>query len=448
MRRHALALLLAGWACTAAEPTAAPAPARPAVAEATAAVAALCPHGVQANVCPKCNPRLAAVFQAKGDWCAEHGFPESFCPLCHPERGGRPAADTRSDGAPADGTKVRLASPEIAGKAGIQTSTAAVRAGGARISAAAAIQYDAARHAEVYPRAAGVVRAIDVDVGGRVRAGASLATLESAAVAADQSRLGALAARVRAAEGALARERALLADGIASVKSVAFAEQELAEARAELTATEAALGMVGSGAAGSRYAVTSPLAGTVIRRQTTLGRLVDATTPLFTVADTRRVWLRVDVQEADATAVTVGQAVQARLDGLPDRTFTGTIEYVSPEIDPRTRTVEARASLDNADGVLKVNMYGRAEIALGAQRETVMVPREAVQRAKGVALVFVRLAADEYEARRVTVGLTDGDLVELTRGVKPGEAVATRGSFLLKTETLKGSIGAGCCGAD
>lgn len=446
MRRHLLALLLAGWGCTAAEPTAAPAPARPADSEPKAAD--LCVHGVQANVCTKCNPRLAAIFQAKGDWCDEHGFPESFCPICHAERGGRPVADTSPDGAPPDGTKVRLANAEIAGKAGIQTSTAAVRPGGARIHGAAVVQYDATRHADVYPRAAGVVRAIDVDVGGRVRAGATLARLESAAVAADQSRLRATAARVQVAEGALQRERSLLTDGIASRKSVALAEQDLAEARAELSTAQAALGMVGGGEAGTRYAVTSPIEGTVTRRQATLGRLVDASTPLFTVADTRRVWLRIDVQEADVTALAVGQAVQATVDGLPDRRFAGVIEYVSPEIDPRTRTIEARASLDNADGALKVNMYGRAEIALGAQRETVMVPREAVQRAKDVALVFVRLGPAEYEARRVQIGLTDGDQVEILKGVRAGEAVATRGSFLLKTETLKGSIGAGCCGAD
>ena len=68
-----------------------------------------------------------------------------------------------------------------------------------------------------------------------------------------------------------------------------------------------------------------------------------------------------------------------------------------------------------------------------------------VQRAKGVALVFVKLAPDHYEARRVKLGLTQGELVEVVEGVKAGEAVATRGSFLLKTETLKGAIGAGCC---
>ncbi len=93
-------------------------------------------------------------------------------------------------------------------------------------------------------------------------------------------------------------------------------------------------------------------------------------------------------------------------------------------------------------------MFAQARVSLGAARMTVMVPRAAVQRAKDVKLVFVRLAEDEFEARRVVLGVVDGNNVEITKGIRPGEDVATDGSFLLKTETLKGSIGAGCCDVD
>ena len=77
-----------------------------------------------------------------------------------------------------------------------------------------------------------------------------------------------------------------------------------------------------------------------------------------------------------------------------------------------------------------------------------MVPDAAVQRAKDVHLVFVRITAEEYETRRVELGIREGNLVEIRKGLHPGEDVVTTGSFLLKTETLKGSIGAGCCEAD
>jgi cobalt-zinc-cadmium efflux system membrane fusion protein len=75
------------------------------------------------------------------------------------------------------------------------------------------------------------------------------------------------------------------------------------------------------------------------------------------------------------------------------------------------------------------------------------VPRTALQDAKGVQVVFVPISDTEFETRRVRTAPGDGDLVQVMSGVDPGERVVTTGSFLLKTETLKGSIGAGCCEA-
>ena len=90
-------------------------------------------------------------------------------------------------------------------------------------------------------------------------------------------------------------------------------------------------------------------------------------------------------------------------------------------------------------------MFARAQIALGAARMTVLVPRVAVQRVKGTPILFVKLADDEYELRRIKTGIVQGDAIEVTDGIEAGELVVTEGSFQLKTETLKGSIGAGCC---
>src|SRR5690349_15458438 len=112
-----IACALAGLSCGN-EPTAKGA--KPAAAAAAADGEICKEHGVLESICTKCNPKLIPVFQAKGDWCPEHGFPESVCPICHPERGGRPAADVGTDGAPADGTKVRLKATDTARIAGIE----------------------------------------------------------------------------------------------------------------------------------------------------------------------------------------------------------------------------------------------------------------------------------------------------------------------------------------
>jgi len=411
----ALVLILATTSCAEDEP------ANPAVrkgSSAPAASGAMCAeHGVLEAVCTKCNPKLAAVFQAKGDWCPEHGFPESFCPICHPERGGMPGADVKDevkdDGAPADGTKVRFKSKDAARMAGIEAVPAEARSGGARLEAVATIVYDATRHAEVNARAAGVVRRINVDVGARVVEGAQLALIESASVGADRARVRAAASRLEVAEATHERTKSLHESGVAPEKDIQTARQDLDAARGELAAARASLGMVGTGQAGtSAYAVRAPLAGTVIRRVATIGHMVDGSEVLFEIVDTSSMWVEIDVPEDQAGAIATGQPLTVVLDAAPGREWKGHIEYVAPEVDVRTRTARARARLDNPDGVLRANLYGHALVELGAARPTVMVPKEAVQRAGGV---------------------------------KSGEPVATRGSFLLKTETLKGAIGAGCC---
>jgi cobalt-zinc-cadmium efflux system membrane fusion protein len=141
----------------------------------------------------------------------------------------------------------------------------------------------------------------------------------------------------------------------------------------------------------------------------------------------------------------MGQPVSIHVESLPGREFRGEIAYIAPAVDPHTRTAKARVPLANPDGVLRANMYGEARVEVGAARVSVRVPRTAVQRAKDIHLVFVRLSAEEYETRRVQLGRTEGNLVEVLKGIRPGEEVVTTGSFLLKTETLKSSIGAGCC---
>ncbi len=405
-------------------------------------------HGVLEAICTKCNPRLIPIFKAKGDWCEEHQLPESVCPICHPERGGRPAMDVSGDDAPLDGTKVKLKTGDTARLAGILTVKAIERKGGAGVPALARIVHDATRVAEVNARAPGVIRALKVDVGATVKAGAALAIVDSAEVGADRSRLVSASSRVKIAEENLDRERKLAEEGISARRSVLAAQQELDAARAERAALATSLSIVGAHAGGpGGYTLAAPLAGVVTRRTASVGHLVEAGEALFEVVDTSAVWAEIDVPEADLPAVTVGQEVVLQLDGIAERELRGTLAYIAPEIDAQTRTARARVPLANPDGALRANMFGQARI-LAAARVGVMVPREAVQRAKSVQLVFVKNGADQFEARRVEVGPGEGDLIEIRKGVRPGEEVATQGSFLLKTETLKESIGAGCCADD
>lgn len=418
--------LLVGLACAGPPPAAEEAP-PPAELD-----GALCDHGVVEAVCTKHHPALVAVFRAKGDWCEEHGFAMSFCPVHHPERGGRPPSAAGPDGAPSDGLKIRLATRAASEQAGIRTVPVAVALDEGGVEATVHLTWDATRVALVGARAAGIVARVDADVGATVRPGARLASVSSPTAAADRASVDAARGRMHLAEQALARKRSL--DGVVSRADLAQAEQELAAARAALTSSEVASG----------YALTAPLAGVVTRREVTVGAAVTAGEPLFEIVDPSRLWAELHVPEAELGWVRTGQTATVALDGL-DRPLSGPIDYLAPSIDPDTRTAVARVPLANPDGALRANMAGTARIAVGGGRDVLVVPVSAVQRAKGVDLVFVRLADDEFETRRVTVVRRRGDLVHLAKGVAAGEEVVTDGSFLLKTEVLKDSIGAGCC---
>ncbi|HRE91790.1 MAG TPA: efflux RND transporter periplasmic adaptor subunit, partial [Myxococcota bacterium] len=174
---------------------------------------------------------------------------------------------------------------------------------------------------------------------------------------------------------------------------------------------------------------------------------------LFEVVDTSVMWAEIEVAEGDVAAMREGLAVTFAVDSLAGRTFTSRVSYIAPEVDPHSRTVLVRAALDNNDGLLRANMFARAELQTPGEREAapdtkpaVLVPRSAIQGAKAVSMVFVPVEPDVFEGRRVEVGRTLGDgRVEVRGRLAVGERVVDAGAFLLKTETLKDSIGAGCC---
>lgn len=403
-------------------------------------------HGVLEAICTKCHPKLIPIFRAKGDWCEEHGFPMSVCPIHHPERGGRPEAQVMIDEAPASGTKIWFKTPQTARDAGIETVAAVEGMEGAGVFATATVVADASHMAVVNPRAAGVVQRIEADLGTRVSRGSPLAVLESSAVGEDRSRLQSANARASVAEANYRREKDLFDKGVAAQREVEEAQREFEAAKAEVSAATSALGVTGtSGGTAGAYVIRSPIAGVVTKRAATVGTLVRPDDVLFEIVDVSQLWADIDIPEARVPGVKPGQRVVLRVDGLPGREFHGKIQFVSPIIDPQTRTAKARAALPNPDGQLRANMYAKARIVDDTNQTSVLVPRTAIQEAKGVQLVFIQLAMDAYETRRVKTTPAENNMVAIASDVRPGDRVVTTGSFLLKTETLKESIGAGCC---
>jgi cobalt-zinc-cadmium efflux system membrane fusion protein len=382
-------------------------------------------HALPESKCTKCNPHLAEAFQASGDWCAGHGFPESVCPSCNP-------VDPPS---------------EIERASGIEVERARSGAVKSDIDCTARIEFDRNRLADIRASIPGVVREVNVDLGEPVSEGTQLFVLESAEVGDLQGKLRAADERVEVARANHDRQRDLGDQKIASAREVELAREELGRAEADLDAIEAGLRIAGATASDfdGRFRVRSPIAGTVVRRPATIGTFATSEVSLATVVDTTLMWAVLEVREADAGALRDGQTVTMRIDGLPGREFAGTVTWIASEVDPKTRTVAARAEVANPAGLLRAEQFARASIRVGESEGTLVIPVESVQRVGDEPVVFVRTGVGLYEPRIVILGRSDAELVEIRGTLGAGDPIVTEGAFLLRTELSRESIGAGCC---
>ncbi|XXF78544.1 efflux RND transporter periplasmic adaptor subunit [Myxococcaceae bacterium GXIMD 01537] len=402
-------------------------------------------HAVPESKCTKCHPALVAKFIEAGDYCREHGFPESVCPYCHPEQ--VKAAGMEPPAFPEPGTRVRLASAETAREAGIQTRRVEKRPFARTLDVVGQLDFNNNRLAQLSARSEALVLDVRVDVGDVVKAGQPLVVLTSGAVGEDQGRLSAAQARLDAARATLAREQTLVEQGISARKRMEQAKAELAAAEGERDAARAALtaaGATGNSQQGT-YVLTAPFAGTVVARDAVSGRHVGAGQTLIQVADLRTMWALLEVPEADAGEVRAGQRVTLTFESRPGETREATLTRMGASVNPATRTVRARVEVPNPDGSLMAGLFLRARVQVAAEHEAVLVPREALQRAEGRTLVFVKQEPGLYKPVAVELGAGTREEVEVVKGLSPGVEVVTTGAFLLKTEILKESIGAGCC---
>ena len=180
------------------------------------------------------------------------------------------------------------------------------------------------------------------------------------------------------------------------------------------------------------------------------GEVVDPSDVLYTVADPSHMWLSLHVRQEDARYVATGQEVAFRTDTSGD-VVGGTISWISPTVDPRTRTLQARVVLANTDGRLRDNTFGTGDILLRQEQKAVVVPRAAVQSTPDAKFVFVRdrdyfkdKAPKVFHPRQVRVGAHDDQYVELLAGVLPGEVIATEGSAVILAQLQRSNLGAGC----
>jgi cobalt-zinc-cadmium efflux system membrane fusion protein len=187
--------------------------------------------------------------------------------------------------------------------------------------------------------------------------------------------------------------------------------------------------------------IKAPASGTLLTRNVTPGTVVQPSMDLFVISDLSSLWMIAELNEEYLPRVKPGMPVRVYVMAYPDAPFTGKIGRLGAELDPTTRTVRVRVDLPNRGARLKPEMYGTAEIELGGSEPALFVPQEALQELRGETVVFARKVADRFEARPVELGRTVEGLREVTRGLDSGAAVVTAGSFTLKSQAMKATLG-------
>ncbi|MDT7934654.1 MAG: efflux RND transporter periplasmic adaptor subunit [Sphingomonadaceae bacterium] len=335
---------------------------------------------------------------------------------------------------------------------GLAFATAEARDFAPTINSDGVIQGDETRTIPIFSPFTGRIARVFVESGQHVARGAPLFAVQAAELvqaAADLRTAEAQRAAARTAldvaSAAYDRQQRLLAGGATATKDAqaaavdrANAQNALAAADASLTAARGRLAVLGQTGAGrdATGVVRAPVGGTITTRSVGAGQFVQsaaggAATPLLTLTDLSRVWLVANLREADATRVRPGDRIEARVAGLPGRSFTGTITTVGATVDPASRRITARATIDNPGGMLRPGMFASMRVLEGTADRRVSVPEQAVVYEGDGARLWIARPDRTLALRQITVGRSDGGQVEVLAGLSPGDRVVTAGSLFI-----------------
>jgi cobalt-zinc-cadmium efflux system membrane fusion protein len=303
------------------------------------------------------------------------------------------------------------------------------------------VAYNAFKTTPVITQIGGIVTRILALPGESVREGQALLTVSSPDYA--QQRGAYLKARdtFRVTDKNYARAQDLYSHGAIAERDLLQAESDRNQAQADLDTTEQALKILGlsnpeellKAPSSPEVPVPSPLAGEVVERLVAPGQLLQGgATQVFTISDTTSVWILANLYETDLAHVHPSDEVTVQTDSYPD-TFRGRISYISPALDPTTRTLQARIAVDNPRKLLKRDMYCVATVNAGIIENAITVPDSAVLRDdENEPFAYVVTGGNQFARRRIRVGQSQKGQTQVLSGLQAGEKVLGDGSLFVQ----------------
>ncbi len=299
------------------------------------------------------------------------------------------------------------------------------------------IVWDEERTVRVLPPLAGRVLSVAVRAGDAVRPGQSLALVSAPDLGQSQADARKAEQDRAQAQRSLARLEELHGAGVAPAKDLQAAQADLARADAEQARTAARLAMYGAsaGAIDQRFALRTPIAGVVVERNLSVGQELRPDQALerapFVISDPAHLWFVLDVAEADVGVLKAGAKVVLRSPLLGEESATGTVVHVADAVDPQTRTVKARGTVENRDRRLKAEMFVTAELKV-ASAPGLVVPANAVYLRGDRNFVFAQTGAGRFTRKAVRLGTAFNGSQVVLDGLGADEKVVVDGALLLQ----------------
>ncbi|SDE94140.1 efflux RND transporter periplasmic adaptor subunit [Terriglobus roseus] len=321
------------------------------------------------------------------------------------------------------------------------------------LQVAAHIETDARRIARVGSPVAGRILRLIVFEGQRVNAGAVLATLHSTDLSDAQMQFIKAESQQGLAAAGVARAEQLVAADVIGRAELERRRAEQLQATTEVAAYRTQLRGLGMTEAqihqmetnrklSADYPIVSPRSGIVLKRDITVGQVVQPADPAFTIADLSSVWIVANVPEEEGAVLRQGMEVAVRVPALRTEEIHGRLSYVSPIVDPNTRTIAVRMDVPNSEGLLKPDQLASMTFT-GRSQKQLTVPNTAVVREEDKDHVFVRIGPGRFILREVVLGVEENDRRAVISGITATDSLVLDGAFHLNNQRKQAAIKGG-----
>lgn len=301
------------------------------------------------------------------------------------------------------------------------------------------IRFNQDRMIQVVPRLTGIVETVSANAGDKVQKGQVLAVISSQALADQRSDMLAAQKRLGLARTNFEREKKLWEEKISAEQDYLQARNAMQEAEIILQSAQQKLVSIGATASAggnlTRYEIRSPIAGTVTEKNIVPGQSLKDDTPIFIVADLSTVWVEMTVPAKDINLIQSGQKAKVTATAFVAEA-NGNLSYIGSLVGEQSRTAIARVVLPNTKGLWRPGLQVSINLVSDEVEVPVAVAVDGIQSLKETSTVFGRYGND-FEARPVTLGRSDGKFVEVLKGFNAGERYAAKNSFLIKADIGK-----------